>query len=49
MTICILIQWSKDRSIFDSENNPMCPKCGMPAEEIIGFFGELCYAHKVTK
>ncbi len=40
---CRMIQWGQLH--LDENQQPICPKCGAPAENIIGFVGEPCWAH----
>jgi len=40
---CRLIQWEESCL---AKGKPVCPKCGKPAEMIIGVFGNPCFAHK---
>lgn len=40
---CLMIQWSPAKIV---RNELVCPKCGEPAEEIIGVTGRPCYAHR---
>lgn len=39
---CLGIQWSK---LFTINGIPSCPRCHEPAEMVLGFMGEPCWAH----
>lgn len=42
---CLLIQWE---AVCTLDGKLVCPKCHEPAEEILGVFGQPCYAHVPT-
>ena len=44
---CKQIQWSK--TWVDVVGNLICPECKQPAELVLGFFCNPCYAHKIEK
>ena len=41
-TTCLRIQWGKLHTV---NGEPHCPDCGKKAINILGFFGEPCWAH----
>lgn len=42
---CTLIQWQRVKPVTDSHGELICPRCGAPAEVVIGVTGDPCYAH----
>lgn len=45
---CLMIQWERPQIPTDDKGNPVCPKCGGPAELILGVYSQPCWAHKRT-
>lgn len=43
---CLKIQWGK---LFTINGKPACPDCHKEAENILGFWGTSCWAHKINK
>lgn len=42
--VCLKIQWS-DLAVSD-DGKPICPDCKRPAELVLGFYGNPCWAHE---
>lgn len=40
---CMLIQWEE---LCTVDGKPVCPRCHEPAEMVLGFVGNPCWAHK---
>lgn len=46
---CTMIQWQRTEPPTGPTGKPICPQCGAPAEQVLGLFGQPCWAHKRTR